>query len=108
MNNKLYEKQKLCMFTCYAMTSKPRTVLSVQEKLNEHLWNEEMNCPGLKERKKYNWHFFSIRSRLSLFVYDKAVGIILLSHYSRSDTLLNNFIRVLSRMVMCAWSLSRV
>ena len=58
MNNKLYEKQKLCMFTCYAMTSKPRTVLSAQEKLNEHLWNEEMNCPGLKERKKYNWHFF--------------------------------------------------
>ena len=69
MNNKLYEKQKLCMFTCYAMTSKPRTVLSAQEKLNEHLWNEEMNCPGLKERKKYNWHFFSIKSRLSLFVY---------------------------------------
>ena len=58
MNNKLYEKQKLCMFTCYAMTSKPRTVLSAQETLNEHLWNEEMNCPSLEERKKYNWHFF--------------------------------------------------
>lgn len=46
------------MFTCYAMTSKPRTVLSAQETLDEHLWNEEMNCPGLKERKKYNWLFF--------------------------------------------------
>lgn len=51
------------------MTSEPRTVLSAQETLNEHLWNEEMNCADLKERKKYKWHVFLLGVDLSLFVY---------------------------------------